>query len=193
MSRDWDGIERRQSLRAEAEAMVSNVSPGETTAQPMETLLHELLVHKVELEIQNEELRRAHLDLEEARDRYVDLYEFAPVAYITVNRDCLISEINLTGSTLLGSDRATLINRRFSHFITASDQDSWYRLFMGMMGKARGDKQSVKLSMTRGDGSTFAGYLDCLRRETADSRPELRIALTDLSTAESGDSEEGGA
>ena len=73
MTQKWDGIDRRISLRAEAEGMVVSLSPEEAGTQPTEMLLHELLVHKVELEIQNEELRRAHNAMEEARDRYVDL------------------------------------------------------------------------------------------------------------------------
>ena len=113
MKQKWDGAERRNLLRAEAEAMVG-IYRRMRTAKPAEIMLHELLVHKVELEMQNEELRRAYNALEEARDRYIDLYEFAPVGYITINREGLISEINLTGSALLGVDRTKLINRRFS-------------------------------------------------------------------------------
>ena len=181
MNQKWDGIERRKSLRAEAEAMVGSLSPDKMTAQPAEILLHELLVHKVELEMQNEELRRAHTALEEARDRYIDLYEFAPVGYITINREGLISEINLTGSTLLGVDRTKLINRRFSQFVAPQDKDLWHRLFMNMMQHPTGEKQEFCLEMTRADGSLFYAHFDCLRRETLDTPPMLRVALTDIS------------
>jgi PAS domain-containing protein len=116
MKAKWNSIEQRISLRALAEAMVSGLSPKELDAKPNELLFHELLVHKVELEMQHEELRRAHNELEEARDRFIDLYEFAPVAYITVNREGLIKEINLTGSTVLGVDRVKLLKSRFSQF-----------------------------------------------------------------------------
>lgn len=181
MNRKRDGIERRKSLRAEAEAMVGSLSPEEMTTQPVEILLHELLVHKVELEIQNEELRRAHLSMEEARDRYLDLYEFAPVGYITISREGLISEINLTGSALLGVDRTQLIHRRFSKFVGPQDADRWYRLFLSMMEHAKDAKQAFGLEMTRHDGSLFYAHLDCLRRESPDSPPLLRVALTDIS------------
>jgi hypothetical protein len=86
MSLKWYGVERRQSLRAKADAMVGSLSPEETEARPAEVLMHELLVHKVELEMQNEELRRAYAALEEARDRYMELYEFAPVGYVSISR-----------------------------------------------------------------------------------------------------------
>jgi PAS domain S-box-containing protein len=180
MNQKWDGIERRISLRAEAEAMVGSLSPAET-AQPAEILLHELLVHKVQLEMQNEELRRAYSALEEARDRYIDLYEFAPVGYITINREGLISEINLTGSALLGVERIKLINRRFSKFVASQDRDLWHRLFMNMMEHGNNEKQEFSLEMTRADGSLFYAHFDCLRRETLDTPPMLWVALTNIS------------
>ena len=98
--------------------------------------------------MQNEELRRAYTALEEARDRYIDLYEFAPVGYITINREGLISEINLTGSALLGVDRTKLINCRFSKFVAPQDRDIWHRLFMNMMKHAKGEKQEFSLEMS---------------------------------------------
>jgi PAS domain S-box-containing protein len=183
----WDGIERRKALRAEAEAMVVSLSPEEMATQPAEILLHELLVHKVELEIQNEELRRAHNAMEEARDRYMDLYEFAPVGYITINREGLIGEINLTGSALLGVERTKLINRRFSAFVAPQDRDRWHRLFMNMMEHAKREKQGFGLEMTSADGSVFYAHLNCLRKETLDSPPMLRVALTDISNIKRAD------
>lgn len=176
-----DGIEIRKSLRTEAEAMVVNLNPKEVTAQPSKVLMHELLVHKIELEMQNEELRRAHIAMEEARDRYMDLYEFAPVSYISINREGLMSEINLTGSALLGVDRAKLINHRFSTFIAPQDQDRWHRLFMNMMEHAKGERQALGLDIRSADGSQFYAHLDCLRREALDTPPMLRVTLTDIS------------
>ncbi|NOT10413.1 MAG: EAL domain-containing protein [Methylococcaceae bacterium] len=181
MNPKWNGVERRSTLRKKAEAMVGSLSPDQSVAQPSDVLLHELLVHKVELEIQNEELRRAHTDMEEARDRYADLYEFAPIGYFTINRDGLISEINLTGAALLGIDRSKLINRRFSNFITPPDQDRWYRLFINMIKLPNDKKQELGLEIVRADGSVFYAHLDCLRRESLPTSPSLRIALIDIS------------
>jgi len=180
MTPKWDGIERRKSLRTNAEAMVKTFSVAADAATPTELLIHELLVHKIELEMQNEELRRAHMIIEEARDRYVDLYEFAPVSYITLNRDGVIDGINLTGAALLGVARAKLINRRFSTFVASADKDRWYRLFMSMMEHGKSEQQKFSLQMMRADGSAFYGHFDCLRKETLNAPPMLRVALTDL-------------
>ncbi|MBU2571644.1 MAG: PAS domain-containing protein [Gammaproteobacteria bacterium] len=160
--------------------MVASLSVNEESARPTEVLMHELIIHKIELELQNQELRNARTSLEDALDRYVDLYEFAPVAYITVNREGLISEINLTGAALLGVDRAKLINNRFSKFVYPQDSDRWYRLFLNLMEKPEGEKQKFGLTMICADGTLFSGYLDCLRRESLDTSPILRVALTEI-------------
>jgi hypothetical protein len=85
-------------LRAKAEVALTDSSPPETMAQSAEELLHELRVHQIELEIQNEALRQTLQALEESRDRYIDLYEFAPVAYLTLSKKGVITKLNLTGA-----------------------------------------------------------------------------------------------
>ncbi len=181
MNPKWDGIERRQSLRARAEALVAGLAPPEPSVRHTEVLLHELLVHKIELEMQNEELRKNHIALQEALERYTELYEFAPVGYITVAQDDTISEINLAGTALLGIDRGKLIHSRFSKLIAPQDSDDWYRMFRMMMASATTETQAFCIHMLRADGTMFHAHLDCLRRETLDSRLVLRVALSDIS------------
>ncbi len=181
MNKKWNNGDRRRSLRSEAEGMLLNLSPDELKAQPNEILLHELMVHKVELEMQNEELRKTHLAMEEARDRYWHLYEFSPIGYITVSRETMISEINLTGSSMLAVNRSKILNRRFQNFVAPQEQDRWHRLFMGMMNNTENEKQAFDLEMQHEDGSLFYGHLDCIRLKIEDAPPLLRIALTDVS------------
>ena len=119
-------------LRADAEATLARAS-GKGPARPAEDLLHELQVHQIELEMQNDELRRSQVALEASRDRYLDLYEFAPVGYLTVTAAGLIFEVNLTGATLLHVERKKLLQRRFAHFIAPGDRDRWHRLFIGAL------------------------------------------------------------
>jgi len=109
---------------AETALVLARAPPATTGALSADQLLHELQVHQIELEMQNEALRQAQMALEESRDRYVSLYEFAPVGYLTLTNDGLISEINLTGSDLLKDDRVSLIGCRFVPFVTPVWRDN---------------------------------------------------------------------
>ncbi len=80
-------------------------------------LIHELQVHQVELEIQNEELIRAREEAERLQEKYIDLYDFAPVGYFTIDPDGTILEVNLTGGQLLGYDRSLITGRRLQTFL----------------------------------------------------------------------------
>lgn len=181
MKKKWDGKDRRSSLRSDAEKVVADISPPKRDAEPGEVLVHELLVHKIELEMQNEELRKAYVEMEEARDRYVDLYEFAPISYITLSREGLISKINLTGCILLGVDRYQLINHRFSHYVAAQDKDRWHRMFMGMMKHPSAEKQTFDLQMKRPNGTIYHVQLNCLNWEAGEKDNVLRMVMTDIS------------
>ena len=100
--------------------------------------------------MQNRQLRQTQSALEEARDRYIDLYEFAPVGYLTLTDDGMISEINLTATRLLGGERSHLRQRRFSSFVADTDLDRWVRLFLRM--KTRGGNVSEELALKQGSG-----------------------------------------
>jgi PAS domain-containing protein len=89
-------------------------------------ILHELQVHQIELEIQNEELRRIQSELETARSYYYDLYDLAPVGYCTVSQKNLILKANLAAANLLGKTRDELIKKPLSRFILPEDQDIYY-------------------------------------------------------------------
>jgi chemotaxis family two-component system sensor kinase Cph1 len=166
-----DPTELRQ--RAEELAMREPL-PGVLDSQ---RLVHELQVHQLELEMQNEELRRVQMELEESRDRYVDLYEFAPVGYLTLSRDGLIVEINLTGASLLGVDRSKLMTRRFASFVVPEDRDRWHRHFLHALNHP--DRLECDLDFLRDDDRTFPGHLDCRFMVRGES-PCLRIAFADV-------------
>src|ERR1039458_9788434 len=84
--------------------------------------LHELRVHQIELEMQNEELRRTQQELEASRERYFDLYDLAPVGYFTLSEQGLILEANLTAAKLFGVARSVLVKQPLSRFILPEDQ-----------------------------------------------------------------------
>jgi len=109
---------KQDTMGMSAEQQLVRHAPAELpSARSAGELLHELQLQQIELEMQNEALRESQIALEKSRDRYLDLYEFAPIGYLTLTRDALIAEINLTGAALLGEDRNKLINRRFTAFV----------------------------------------------------------------------------
>ncbi|CAK0750285.1 hypothetical protein CCP3SC15_1680004 [Gammaproteobacteria bacterium] len=173
---DW--IAKRRSLRTEAEVMLSSLSPAELTA-PAEVLLHELLVHKVELEMQLEELQETHALMEDVRNRYIALYDFSPVGCLAITQEGRISEINLTGAALLGVDRVRLINRQFSDFVSPRNGERWSHLFLNVMEHLEIERKSSILELMRADASIFHAYLDCQRKDAMAAPPILRLVLID--------------
>jgi len=165
-------------LRAAAEAKLERASPVTEPAPSPERLLHELRVHQVELEMQNETLRQAQAALEESRDRYLDLYEFAPVGYLTLSDSGLITEISLTAAALLGVERDQLLLRHFVRHVAVKDRDRWLEHFRQALRHE--GARTCELRLKHGDGTAFDAGLDFLRTATGDVAPTLRITLTDI-------------
>ena len=95
----------------------------------MKKLMHELQVHQIELEMQNEELHQAYETAETALKKYTMLYDFAPMGYFTLDSDGSISELNFTGADLLGDKRFTLVNSNFKLFISKESQQTFNDFF----------------------------------------------------------------
>ena len=165
-------------LRTAAEAQLA-ASPATTPDQPVADLLHELQVHQIELEMQNEALRQTQHDLEESRDRYLDLYEFAPVGYLTLSAEGIIEAVNLTGAKLLGVERKALLHHRFVAFVATEDRDAWLRQFVSV--KQHETPRNVELAMLRGDGTVFQAQLDFAPQKVGAGGTALRVALSDIS------------
>ncbi len=152
----------QEPLRAKAEAQLAQAPSVEAATRSTEELLYDLHVHQIELEMQNESLRQSQISLEESRDRWVDFYDFAPVGYLTLNNKALITDINITGATLLGEERRRLVNGRFSRFVSHEDSDRWYQHFMGAL--QHDSKQTCELAIQRSDGVRWYAQLDSMRR-----------------------------
>ncbi len=118
----------RETLRNKAEKIVSKRPKRTSRISERDTqkLIHELEVHQIELEMQNDELRSKQIEIEEARDRYLDLYDFAPVGYFTFDKRGKILEVNLTGANLLGLPRSRLIGSLFTLFVEADFINSFH-------------------------------------------------------------------
>jgi PAS domain S-box-containing protein len=118
ISDDPAELRRRAEMRLSEQQ--TKTSPNRTRADS-ERQVHELEVHQIELEMQNEELREAREAMEALLEKYTDLYDFAPVGYLTLDQQGVICEANLAGASLLGMARAALMNRRFGHFVSGAD------------------------------------------------------------------------
>lgn len=178
-------VDDAQALRQRAEASflahaAHGIDPTEALSpQAMRELLHELQVHQIELELQNEELRDTQAALDSSRAMYFDFYELAPVGYLTVNEKGLIKQANLTSSSLIGVLREALIDRPFTDFIHQQDQDTYY-LFRQQLMEA--DKSLLcELQMSRPDGSAFWALLVALVVPDQDGHKMLRMVLSDVS------------
>jgi PAS domain S-box-containing protein len=160
---------------------------SEQSSRPIDALLHELQVHQIELEMQNEALRQTQRALEESRDRYFDLYDFAPIGYLSLNLQGLIAEINMTGAFQLDEQRADLLGRRCASFVAADERDRFHRIFLrSERPPVRG---TVEFTLRRRDGSTFAAQLDYALAKGSRDHAAIRIAVTDVSERKRTESE----
>ena len=141
-------------------------------------MLQELLVHQLELEMQNEELLRTKELLEAARERYFELYELAPVGYCTFSESGLILEANLTASTLLGMAKSTLVKQNVSTFIFGEDQDVFY-LHSKQLFKS-GNRQACELRMVRCDNTTFWAHMEATVAQADDGTIACRVIISDI-------------
>ena len=149
------------------------LSPGET-----QQVLHELRVHQIELEMQNEQLRTSQVQLETARARYFDLYDLAPAGYCTVSEKGLVLEANLTAAILLDVPRGFLLRRPFSQFILKEDADIYYLHHKQLLKSA--EPQSFDLRMLKKDGTAFWANLAATVALDADGTTILRVVMSDI-------------
>ena len=143
-------------LRRQAEAkLIENkkkTGPLPELESEARRLVHELQVHQIELEMQNEELMQARAELEAALDQYTSLYDFAPVGYFTLARDGQIQKANLAGAKLLGTDRSKLISRRFRQFV-AIDSRLTFSTFLDKVFSMEGSNKEVCEVLLQGENT----------------------------------------
>jgi len=171
------------TLRSRAEGLAQQDAAVRGSLEPLspeanQLLLHELRVHQIELEMQNEELRRAQAELDAARARYFDLYDLAPVGYCTLSKEGLILEANLTATTLLGVARSAMVKQPLSRFIHPEDLDLFY-LHRHRLLEA-GDPLAWDIRMVRKDGTAFWGHLEAGVVQDAKGEEVIRLVLSDV-------------
>lgn len=181
MRQKTNWVSKRESIRKTAESLLPELCASMVGQQPTEILFNELLLHKVELEVQIEELQRTSAALEASRDRYLELYDYSPVGYLTLNRAGMIAEINLKAATLLGIDRLNSHYSRFSSCVVESDIAKWDVYFARVMTQILTVSQPVLIKMRRAEATVFSTQLICRRTDEIKDQPTLRVTLVDLS------------
>ncbi len=173
-------------LRKKAEQLLKKelIADNKELNNNISRLIHELNVHQIELEMQNDELQRSLFNLEESQNRYRELYESAPIGYFSLNEKNIIMEVNLMGASLLGYERRQLIKMPFSYFIPKDHQNTFYnyrkRAFTTQV------KQTCELELINKNGSQFYAHLECI---LVDGHPnkkrQLLISIIDISELKS--------
>jgi two-component system cell cycle sensor histidine kinase/response regulator CckA len=160
--------------RAEEENLRGQVGEDPQRAR----LLTELQMHQAELEVQNEELRRTRDELQAAHDRYFDLFELAPVGYLTLGRRGQILAANLAAASFLGITRDRLIGLSFPSLLPVKDADAFH-LHQERVFAKWGRKQELEVRIRRGDGGLATAVIEALAYEDA-GQARCRMALIDV-------------
>ena len=176
--------EESSSLRQRAEeiAREKRVPSADTiealTLEETRRILHELRVHQIELEMQNEELRRSQAELSASQARYLDLYDFAPVCYCTLSEDGLILESNLTATILLGVAQGDMVQHSIFRFVIEEDRDIFY-LYIKKLFKT-GDQHSCELRMLRVGSTPFWARVEASATQNSDGISICRVVMSDI-------------
>ena len=142
-------------------------------------LLHELQVHQIELEMQNNELRQAQAELEESRTLYRDLYDLAPIGYCTLDDEGRILQANLTAASLLGMSREALVEQPIRRFIAKDEQDKFNCYNQQLI--LEGGLRTCDLRMMKSGGSIFWARLRSVREVARGNKQVCRLTFGDIS------------
>lgn len=172
------GIPTTLRRRAEATAGRLGANLDGLSRSEIDRLVHELQVHQIELEMQNEELRETQLALAQSRDRLNDLYDFAPVGYLTLDSEGRIREANLTAAGMLGVERRALSGRKFTSFISRQSQDVFLVHCRDVFGNERSAGCEISLR-TSGDSGRIVRLESVHVTDPRSETPQCRSALLD--------------
>jgi len=165
---------RRKAEEQLRKQKTPRVRPG--TEQDARSLLHELQVHQIELEMQNEELKQARVAVEAALEQYTNLYDFAPVGYFTLGRDGAIRQANLTGASLLGVERSGLVKRRFE-LLVAEENRPDFDAFLKRVFQGSARESCVVILSREGNDPPVVQIAGA----ACENGQECRIAVVDIS------------
>jgi PAS domain S-box-containing protein len=171
--------EHIRAVRRKAEKVLSEVPEKRalTFRKDLEKCFHELSGYQARLETQNEELRRSREELEESRRVYAELYDFAPVGYLTLNKAGIITGANLTACALLGVERTLLVKNPFSRFVSLESQDPFHLHRQQVLETTT--LQTCQLVVKRRGGTVFDARMESVAVQV-DGELSVRSILTDI-------------
>ena len=155
---------------AEEKAALMPEPQGLLSSDEVRQVLQDVRILRIELEMQNDELRWAQAELEATQARYFHLYEQAPVGFFTLSDAGLVLEANLTAANLLGVARGTLLKQPLTRFILPEDRNIYYRHRQKLL--ATNKPQSCELRLVKRDGSLFLARLEATAAQGVDGAPE---------------------
>jgi PAS domain S-box-containing protein len=162
-------------LRRNAEERLKAQKRTPQSDTDTQKLIHELQVHQIELDMQNEELSLSRANMESALERYTDLYDFAPVSFFTLDRHGIIIQSNLTGACLLGMERSRLVNLRFGLFVSVTDRPD-FNAFLDRVFASK-TEEVCDVALLKDEADPFWVHIEA---EASGDRKDCRAVVMDI-------------
>lgn len=176
-----------EELRSQAEERLQKSKPkvaAPSTPEELQRLIQELEVHQIELEMQNEELQQARLELERSLNRYSDLYYFAPVGYFTIDQNGIILNVNQTGARMLRIERSKILMQYFDQYIDAEYRNE-FLLFMEKVFLDH-NQEAIEIALRKEENVALYAHVEAI---VSDDKQECRLALVDISAQKKAEAE----
>ncbi len=177
-------LEMQSKLRSKAEKLMENKYDMDTLKEipkKFTEAIHELQVHRIELEMQNEELRKTWIELEQSRRKFKDLYDLAPVGYFSMDEKGIILNVNLTGASLLNTERDNLIDKAFILFLSHDSRREFHKHIKKVFKTGHKQICQVEIIKKGMEGEKFDAELETVQvNNESGNFKELRTVLTDI-------------
>ena len=174
---------KQPSLRHRSERRLKEAGAGShipAVGNDTQRLFHELQVHQIELELQNEELNHANAVANTALEKYTDLYDFAPVGYFSLDSQGQIEELNMAGAVLLGVERSRLTGRRFQLFVDLKSRPT-FQDFIGRIFSNSGRQECELKLISESNGTVWVEVAGISQPIVSGSKRLSRIVVSDIS------------
>ena len=182
-SKQTESAELRRQAEAKLSKRKKKTAPPPATESDTQRLAHELQVHQIELEMQNEELLQSRAQVEAGLRQYTDLYDFAPVGYFSLTRDGAIHQVNLAGANLLGVERGKLIKRRFGVFVSAQSRPA-FSAFLEKVFSTSGSKAACEIALLKDGHEPLWAHIEVICPEDGQECRAVVVDITERKRAE---------